>query len=107
MAKKVVVQVRLPAGLVEKLDMLTEQGLYRDRTEAITDGIRHLIEKYSKEDPVSRMVSLYLMGKLSRNASIDEVDVVNEPEDVRRAMKNLFGTDNIEEILSRMRGRFS
>jgi len=39
MAKKVVVQVRLPAGLVEKLDVLTEQGLYRDRTEAITDGI--------------------------------------------------------------------
>jgi len=105
MARKVVVQVRLPASLVEKLDMLTEQGLYRDRTEAITDSVRHLIDKYSKGDVVSRMVSLYLMGKIPRNASIDEVEVLNEPEIVRQTMKNLFGTDNIDEILSRMRGR--
>jgi len=105
MAKKVVVQVRLPAGLVEKLDVLTEQGLYRDRTEAITDGIRRLIDRYLKEDTVSRMVSLYLMGKLPRSASIDEGGAMNEPETVRQAMRNLFGTDDIDEILSRMRGR--
>lgn len=105
MGKKVVVQVRLPAALVEKLDQLTEQGLYRDRTEAIADSIRHLIEKYFREDPLSRMISLYLMGKLQRNASIEEVGVVEEPEEIRQVMVNLFGTDNIDEIISMMRGR--
>ncbi|MBS7637765.1 hypothetical protein KEJ49_02585 [Candidatus Bathyarchaeota archaeon] len=48
------VQVKLPANLVEELDKLTEQGLYRDSTEAITDSMRHLVEKYLREDPISR-----------------------------------------------------
>lgn len=95
----------MPASLVEKLDGLTEQGLYRDRAEAITDGIRHLIDRYSSRDAVSRMISLYLMGKLPRNSSIDEVGVVDNPEIVRQIIKNLFGTDNIDEILSKTRGR--
>ena len=105
MTKKVVVQVRLPSALVERLDMLTEQGLYGDRTEAITDGVRHLIEMYSNKDPMSRMVSLYLMGKLPRNASVDEVGIVEEAESIKRTIKNLFGTDDIDEVLSRTRGR--
>jgi Arc/MetJ-type ribon-helix-helix transcriptional regulator len=105
MGKKVVIQVRLPSGLVEKLDQLTELGLYRDRTEAITDSIRHLLDKYLREDPLSRMVNLYLMGKLPRNASIDEVGVVEEAEEVRQVMISLFGTDDIDEIISRLRGR--
>jgi Arc/MetJ-type ribon-helix-helix transcriptional regulator len=105
MTKKLVVQVRLPANLVEKLDMLTEQGLYRDRTEAVTDSIRHLIDKYLKEDTTSRIVSLYLMGKIVRNSTIDEVGVIEEAEKVRQAIKNLYGTDNIDEVLSKMRVR--
>jgi len=105
MAKKVVVQVRLPAGLVERLDRLTEQGLYRDRTEAITDGIRHLLDRYMEEDAVSRMVSLYLTGKLPRNASIDDLETAGNLETVRKIVKGLFGTDNIDEVISKMRGR--
>jgi len=103
MARKVIVQIRLPASLVEKLDALTQQGLYRDRTEAITDGVRHLIDKYLREDAVSRMVSLYLAGKLPRNTSIDDVGEVEDPEMVRQTIKNLFGTDDLDEILSRIR----
>jgi len=105
MAKKVVVQVRLPAGLVEKLDTLTEQGLYRDRTEAITDGIRHLVDRYLGGDAVSRMISLYLAGKLPRNASIDDLEIAVDLEAVRKIVKGLFGTDNIDEVISKMRGR--
>lgn len=105
MAKKLVVQVRLPAGLVEKLDKLTEQGLYRDRTEAITDGIRHLVDRYLGRDAVSRMVSLYLASRLSRNASIDDLKIAGDLETVRKIVKGLFGTDNIDDVISKLRGR--
>jgi hypothetical protein len=51
------------------------------------------------------MVNLYLMGKLPRNASIDEVGMVEEAEEVRQVMISLFGTDDIDEIISRLRSR--
>lgn len=71
--------------------MLTEQGLYRDRTEAVADSIRHLIDKYLREDTVSGMVSLYLMGKLPRNTTTDKVGVIEESEKVRQAIKSVYG----------------
>lgn len=48
MARRVVVKVRIPAFLVEKLDKLTKEGFYGNRNEAVADGIRNLLERYKK-----------------------------------------------------------
>ncbi len=105
MKDKVLVQARLPAALVRELDRLLEEGYYRDRTEAIADGIRRLIERFSKRDRVARMVRLYLMGKLPRDSSIDEVGRIEKVKDVRRAILEFYGTDKIDEVLGKLRGR--
>ncbi|MHA1595532.1 MAG: ribbon-helix-helix domain-containing protein, partial [Candidatus Baldrarchaeia archaeon] len=56
--EKVLVQARLPAALVRELDELLKEGYYRDRTEAISDAIRRLIETFSKRDRISKTVRL-------------------------------------------------
>ncbi|MFQ6075973.1 MAG: ribbon-helix-helix domain-containing protein [Candidatus Bathyarchaeia archaeon] len=105
MSRKVVVQVRLPAVLVERLDKLTEEGFYGNRTEAIADGIRHLLERYRRGGRVGRLVRLYLMARVEKTVSIGEIETVENPEEARKAMMNLYGTDDIDEVLSIMRGR--
>lgn len=105
MKDKVLVQARLPAALVRELDRLLEEGYYRDRTEAIADSIRRLIEKFSKRDRVARIVRLYLIGKLPRDSSVDEVGRIERVEDVRRAVTEFYGTDKVDEVLGKMRRR--
>jgi len=105
MTKRVVVQVRLPAVLVEQLDKLTEAGFYGNRTEAIADGIRHLLERYRGVGGLGRLIRLYLMGRVKKTMSMAEIETVENPEEVRKAMINLYGTDNIDEVLGIMRGR--
>ena len=104
MSEKVVVQVRLPAKLVKELDRLTQQGIYRDRTEAIADGVRHILDRYSKEGSLSRMVAMYTMGKLARDESVDEIGV-SDTKTTRVIIKQQFGTDVIDEVIGIIRKR--
>jgi len=105
MTRRVVVQVRLPAVLVEQLDKLTEEGFYGSRTEAIADGVRHLLERYRKVGGLGKAVRLYLMERLEKTVSMGEIEAVENPEEARKAMVNLYGTDDIDEVLSIVRGR--
>jgi len=105
MSRKVVVQIRLPAALVEEVDKLTKRGFYSNRTEAIADSIRHLLEMYSSEDEVLKIVRLYLEDKTIRNRSINEVGVTDDPEEVRKVILKMYGTDNIDEVIAKTRGR--
>ncbi len=105
MTDKVLIQVRLPIALVKELDRLLKEGYYRDRTEAIADAVRRLIERFAKIDRIRRIVRLYLMGKLSQDASIDEIGHLENVKDIRRAFINIYGTDNVDEILDKIRRR--
>ena len=102
---RVLIQVRLPTTLVAELDRLLKEGYYRDRTEAIADAIRHLIERFDRLDRVGRLVRLYLMNKLPKDSSIMDIGGVENPEKIRNVLKERYGTDEIDKILGKIRGR--
>ncbi|MHA1616387.1 MAG: ribbon-helix-helix domain-containing protein [Candidatus Njordarchaeales archaeon] len=102
---RVLIQVRLPATLVAELDRLLKEGYYRDRTEAIADAIRHLIERFDRLDRVGRLIRLYLMKKLPRDSSIMDIGEAEDVDKVRRAFKERYGTDDLDKILEKIRGR--
>ncbi len=103
--EKVLVQARLPAALVRELDELLKEGYYRDRTEAISDAIRRLIETFSKRDRISKTVRLYLMGKLPQDRTLDDAPTIENIEEFRRVIIELYGTDRVDEVLNKMRRR--
>ena len=105
MEERVLIQARLPVTLVRELDQLLKEGYYRDRTEAIADAIRRLIEAFSRRDRIAKIVRLYLMDKLPKDRSIDDVPKIEKIDDVRRAIIEFYGTDKIDEILKKLRGR--
>ncbi|MHC1601072.1 MAG: ribbon-helix-helix domain-containing protein [Candidatus Nezhaarchaeales archaeon] len=76
-------QARLPEVLVRELDELVERGLYRNRTEALEDAIRHLIERMKGLSDTGFLVSKYLNGKLP-------------PRDVD-PLKMVYGDDALEK----------
>ena len=102
---RVLVQVRLPAALVAELDRLLREGYYRDRTEAIADAIRHLIERFNRSDRIGRLIRLYLMGKLPRDSSIMDIRETESVNKVRRILREKYGTDELDRILEKIRGR--
>jgi len=73
MADTVLLQVRISSALVRRIDELCNEGLFRNRSEAISDAIRLLLAKYSKTSPEARATALYLSGRLGR---------VGNPEDL-------------------------
>lgn len=93
-------QVRLPAKLVEMLDKLADEGYYSNRTEAIADAVRRLVEKYSGGGRIAKVVRLYQLGIKAKPVSIE----VN-PQEVRKALSDRFGTDNVDEIMAIIRRR--
>ncbi|HDD69430.1 MAG TPA: ribbon-helix-helix protein, CopG family [Candidatus Korarchaeota archaeon] len=101
MSSKVVIQVRLPAKLVRELDKLTEEGYYSNRTEAIADAIRHLLERYGRGGKTARVVRMYLLGRRPSSPGKLEVDV----ESARQYLIEQFGTDELDVIVARMRRR--
>ena len=40
------IQVRVPKGLLRMIDELKKRGIYRSRSEAVVDGLRHVVLKY-------------------------------------------------------------
>jgi len=101
--KTILVQVRLPIKLVEKMDRLIELGHYNSRSEVIADLIRHIDERIFG-DEVALFIEDYLKGRVKREDDLKlrvEIDV----DGARRRFKELFGTDDISRILDKVRGR--
>lgn len=73
MADTVLLQVRISSALVKRIDELCNEGLFRNRSEALSDAIRLLLAKYSRTTPEARATALYLSGRLSK---------VGNPEDL-------------------------
>jgi len=46
--KDVVIHVRLPKGLVEKIDQLVEKGLFMSRSEVVRFAIMVVVGEYGK-----------------------------------------------------------
>lgn len=103
MTRKTVVQARLPSTLVERLDKLTKTGYYSDRTEAIADAIRHLLDSYAGTDEIARVVRLHELGKLPRRTGVRGVHLADE--DVRKAFIKVYGTDDVDEVMGVIRVR--
>jgi len=101
MTSKVIIQVRLPAKLVKELDRLTEEGYYSNRTEAIADAVRHLLEKYGRGGKIARIVRMYLLGRRPSSPGKIKIDA----EGARQYLVKHFGTDELDLIIARVRRR--
>lgn len=73
MSDTVLLQVRISAALVRRIDELCSEGIFRNRSEAVTDAIRMLVQRYSRTSPEARATALYLGGRLSKSESPEEL----------------------------------
>ncbi|MEM4334103.1 MAG: ribbon-helix-helix domain-containing protein, partial [Nitrososphaerota archaeon] len=69
----VLLQVRISSALVRRIDELCNEGLFRNRGEAISDAIRMLLARYSKTSPDARATALYLRGRLSKTGNLEDL----------------------------------
>ena len=102
MGKTVLIQARLPEKLVRDLDKLVKNGYYKNRTDAIEDAIRLLLERRLKLGVIGRLVGLYLSGKIVRK-KVDPLEIVIEDENVRGDIIKVFGTDEVDKIIGILR----
>mgnify|MGYP000356635540 CR=1 FL=1 len=101
--RTILIQIRLPIKLVEKMDRLIKLGYYSSRSEFISDLIRSLDErKFS--DELALYIENYLNGRIKKERDL-KLRVEINIEDVRRKFKEIFGTDDISKILDWVRGR--
>jgi Arc/MetJ-type ribon-helix-helix transcriptional regulator len=80
MADTVLLQVRVSSALVRKIDELCSEGIFRNRSEAVSDAIRMLIARYSKTSPEARTTALYLSGRLNRAGNPEDLVFTAETE---------------------------
>ncbi len=73
MADTVLLQVRVSSTLVKRIDELCQEGIFRNRSEAISDAIRMLLSRYSHASPEARATALYLGGRLGRAGNPEEI----------------------------------
>lgn len=60
--------VRTSAILIEELDSLVNRGFFRNRTEAVNEGIRLFIRRY-KAMKISEKIDKIAMGRKSKKKS--------------------------------------
>ncbi len=94
----VLVQVRLPRNLVEKLDELVRLGLFSSRSEIVVEAVRRLILEYGrviKEDVI--LIEEYICGKKPNVTSsvAKEVDV----EEALKKIKEFIDSDKVEDVI--------
>ena len=82
MADTVLLQVMIGAPLVKKIDELCSEGLFKNRSEAVTDAIRMLIQRYSRTSPEARATALYLGGRLSRTETPEDFVFTSPQESI-------------------------
>ncbi|MEM3995376.1 MAG: ribbon-helix-helix protein, CopG family [Thermofilum sp.] len=100
----VLLQVRVPESMVAALDRLVEAGVFRSRSEAVAEGIRRVLSAYSVLGEGLSLIERYVAGRAEKSlgpGSLVEVDV----EEARRRIAAFFGTDDVSEVLRRLRVR--
>jgi len=101
--RNVLVQVRLPIKVVEKMDRLIELGYYNSRSEVIADLIRRIDEELFG-DKIALFIEDYLNGRVKHEYNL-KLRVKIDVENARKRFKELFGTDDVSKILDKVRGR--
>lgn len=72
MADTVLLQVRVSSTLLKQIDELCDEGIYRNRSEVISEAIRLLLARYSRRSIESRATAMYLSGKLPKTGNPEE-----------------------------------
>ena len=72
--------VRTSAILIEELDSLVNHGLFRNRTEAVNEGIRLLIRRY-KAMKIADKIDKIAMDKKSKKSLTEALLELREEED--------------------------
>lgn len=73
--------VRTSTTLIEELDLLVNRGLFRNRTEAVNEGIRLLIRRY-KAMKIAEKIDKIAMGKKGRESLSKVLSELRDDEDV-------------------------
>ncbi|MGQ4914810.1 MAG: ribbon-helix-helix domain-containing protein [Candidatus Asgardarchaeia archaeon] len=107
MPESILVQVRIPEKLLKKVEKLCKEGYYRSKGEVIIDAIRHLLERYEQKDEIEKLTELSILGKVPKKKSFDLTDItIDVDEDtILKNISEYFGTENIDEIINRLRRR--
>jgi Arc/MetJ-type ribon-helix-helix transcriptional regulator len=72
--------VRTSATLIEELDSLVNRGFFRNRTEAVNEGIRLLIRRY-KAMKIAEKIDKIATGKKSKKSLTDALLELRDEED--------------------------
>jgi Arc/MetJ-type ribon-helix-helix transcriptional regulator len=72
--------VRTSATLIEELDSLVDHGLFRNRTEAVNEGIRLVIRRY-KAMKIAEKTDQISKRKQSRKSLTDALVELRDEED--------------------------
>lgn len=73
--------VRTSPTLIEELDMLVNRGIFRNRTEAVNEGIRLLIRRY-KAMRIAEKIDKIALGKKSRESLAKVLSEIRKDEDI-------------------------
>jgi Arc/MetJ-type ribon-helix-helix transcriptional regulator len=73
--------VRTSATLIEELDMLVNRGIFRNRTEAVNEGIRLLIRRY-KAMRIAEKIDKIALGKKGRESLTKVLSEIRKDEDI-------------------------
>ena len=74
------INIRTSNTLVDELDSLVEHGIFRNRTEAVNEGIRLIIRRY-KAMKISKKIDQIAKGKHSNKNLTDALLELREKED--------------------------
>ncbi|MCS7142200.1 MAG: ribbon-helix-helix domain-containing protein [Aigarchaeota archaeon] len=69
MADTVLLQVRVSAMLVKRIDELCRDGIFRNRGEVVSEALRNLILRYTRASSEARMTAMYLSGRLHKGVN--------------------------------------
>ena len=100
----ILLQVRIPSGLVRMMDELRRKGLYRSRSEIVMDGIRQIIERYLVRGKEANSLALYLRGKLASDVDFERLPTTPRDESIKIATL-MFGVKSVEELMDVLRRR--
>lgn len=74
------INIRTSNTLVDELDSLVDRGIFRNRTEAVNEGIRLIIRRY-KAMKISKKIDQIAKGKHSNKNLTDALLELREEED--------------------------
>jgi len=96
------IQVCMPQHLVQGLDQLTADGVDSSRSEAVINSVRRLVLEYEDDDPFKKVILNSYLGKPVQR-SIDDLRGILDPQDIMNGIRDAFGTDSIDQIITEVR----